>query len=62
MSNDLSCDNAQELVHLFKSTHVRMLALRTEETKKLERKLKRVEDPLVIKELFNLQMTNIEEE
>lgn len=59
---DLSCANAEELVNLFEKTHERMLAMRTEETKKLERKLKRAEDPLVVKELFNLQNNDFEEQ
>ena len=54
-STALSCDNANSLIQAFDQTHERMLQLRDEETKKLERKLKREQDPLVVMQLFNLQ-------
>lgn len=62
VTTKLSCANAVELSILFSKTHVRMLELREEDTKKLERKLRREQDPMVIKELFNLQNTVLEEQ
>ncbi|MGB3149864.1 MAG: hypothetical protein WBB27_04310, partial [Maribacter sp.] len=62
VTSGLSCNNAQDLVVLFSETHKRMLAMREEETKRLERKLKREQDPLVVKELFNLQSAALEDQ
>ncbi len=62
VTSGLSCENAEELVALFFRTHTRMLAMREEDTKKLERKLRREQDPMVIMELFNLQNTVLEEQ
>ena len=62
VTSGLSCANAEDLVVLFLKTHTRMLAMREEDTKKLERKLRREQDPMVIMELFNLQNMVFEEE
>lgn len=51
----LNCENAASLVRAFDETHERLLQLRDEDTQKLERKLKREQDPNVVMQLFNLQ-------
>ncbi len=61
-STNLSCDNAATLVTQFESTHQRMLELRTEDTKKLERKLKRERDARVIMKLFEIEPQGKKEE
>lgn len=62
VTTELDCNNVTELVNLFSKTHERMLAMREEETKRLERKLKREQDPLVIQELFNLESMSFEDQ
>ncbi|MBT8184849.1 MAG: hypothetical protein KJN76_08405, partial [Eudoraea sp.] len=49
---DLNCENAGEQVDLIARTHQRMLELRDEDTRKLERKLRREQDPETIINLF----------
>ncbi|MCG8319908.1 MAG: hypothetical protein MI921_10430 [Cytophagales bacterium] len=58
LNNALSCNNTPQLISLLENTHKRMLALREEDTGKLERKLKREVDPLAIMQLFNIQTDN----
>lgn len=53
--SDLSCDNADELVLLMQGTYRRMMELREEETSKLERKLRKEQDPKMVMQLFNIQ-------
>ncbi len=55
VETELNCDNVEELVGLLNNTHRRMLEMRDEDTSRLERKLKREQDPLVIIQLFNLE-------
>ena len=49
------CDHAGDLVRLMQDSYQRMLQLRDEDTSKLERKLRKEEDPQVVLQLFNLQ-------
>ncbi len=55
VQSDLSCDNADELVLLMQGTYQRMIELRDEETSKLERKLRKEQDPKMVMQLFNIQ-------
>jgi hypothetical protein len=55
VQSDLSCDNANELVLLMQGTYRRMIELRDEETSKLERKLRKEQDPKMVMQLFNIQ-------
>jgi hypothetical protein len=55
ITNSLSCSNAQQLTQSLASVHVRMLELKEEDTKKIERKLKREDDPEVIIELLEIE-------
>ena len=54
ISSNLNCTNASELHVLLDDSYKRLLILRNEETRKLERKLKREEDPSVILELLGV--------
>ncbi|RNC90022.1 MAG: hypothetical protein ED555_11335 [Allomuricauda sp.] len=54
-TTELRCENAQALLTAYDAAYERMLQLREEETQKLERKLKREQDPLVVMQLFNLE-------
>ncbi|MEX0289197.1 MAG: hypothetical protein AB3N14_08785 [Flavobacteriaceae bacterium] len=54
VSTELKCENAEELAGLFGATHTRMLELREEDTRKLERKLRREQNPNIIINLFNI--------
>jgi len=51
---DLDCSNAAGLVSLFNNSYERMMALREEDTRKLERRLRRERDPNVIIELLGI--------
>ncbi len=51
----LQCENAGELNELFKNVYQRMLEMRDEDTSRLERKLKREQDPVEILDLFNVE-------
>lgn len=62
IGEDLTCDNVTALLIQIKSTQERMMALREEDTKKLERKLRNEEDPIVILELLNVQLALNNEE
>ena len=53
---NLSCDSVSELVALIENTHRRMLQLRNEDTARIERKLRKEQDPLKIMQLFNVQV------
>ncbi len=55
IKKDLGCDNVDKMVLLLNNAHLRMLEMRDEDTSRLERKLKREQDPLVIIQLFNLE-------
>ncbi|NAS13284.1 hypothetical protein [Poritiphilus flavus] len=55
---DLNCDNAKALGDLMDSTYERLLELRDESTSKLERKLRKEQDPEMILQLFNLPATD----
>ncbi len=52
---DVDCGNVNELVQLMHTTHERILELRDEDTTKLERKLRRENDPKAIVALFNVK-------
>ncbi len=52
----LSCDNVGEINLLLDSVYNRMLEIRDEDTKKLERKLRKETDALKIQELFRLKV------
>ncbi|NHF59951.1 hypothetical protein FK220_011405 [Flavobacteriaceae bacterium TP-CH-4] len=54
VQTDLTCENARDIASLMGSTYERMLALRQEETSKLERKLRKERDPETVLRLFNL--------
>lgn len=51
----LSCEDASKWVVLVDSVYDRMLTLREEDTKKMERKLKKEEDPLIILQRFQIE-------
>lgn len=55
VENELDCENAESFVLLFQNTHRRMLELREEDTAKLERKLRKEQNPKVVLQLFNLK-------
>ncbi|MEO9892521.1 hypothetical protein [Aurantibacter sp.] len=57
VSTNLNCTNAGTLLNLYKATHERMMTLRDEDTHKLERKLKREQDPKMVLELMNINPT-----
>ncbi len=52
---NLSCENTEELKQLLDDSYQRMLQMRDENTSKLERKLKKAQDPKVVLQLFNLK-------
>ncbi|MGX1931261.1 hypothetical protein [Flagellimonas sp. 2504JD4-2] len=54
VKSNLSCENAEQLKLLFDGSYERMLQMREEDTSKLERKLKRAQDPKIVLQLFNL--------
>lgn len=58
ISNDLGCDNVSALASLMPRLQARMLELRQEDTSRLERKLKREQDPIAILELFGFDPQN----
>lgn len=60
-TENLDCTNAADLAILFDNTHERMLALRDEDTRKLERKLKKVQDPKEVMRLLNIATGTSEE-
>ncbi len=57
----LDCENAKTYSSSLERLHLRMLALREEETRKLERKLKKTQDPIAVLRLLNLLDTENED-
>ncbi|MDC6366920.1 MULTISPECIES: hypothetical protein [Flavobacteriaceae] len=55
VESDLSCENAGDLQELLNGSYERMLEMRDENTSKLERKLRKEQDPQVVLQLFNLK-------
>ena len=55
VQNRLDCDNAEAIVLIFDRLYRRMLELRDEDTSKLERNLKREQDPDDILVLFGIE-------
>ncbi|MEM6814352.1 MAG: hypothetical protein AAF600_08155 [Bacteroidota bacterium] len=58
VSTDLNCGNSLILKQLIEDTNERMMQLIEEETTKLERKLKRKNDPAELKQLLGIQPMN----
>ena len=58
VKSNLTCGAAGEWNILLAQVHERMLKMRREETSKLERKLKKEQDPGVVMQLFNVQPMN----
>lgn len=54
IAQNLSCETITETTTNLQELHDRMLALKDEDTKKLERKLKRADDPMEVLQLFRL--------
>jgi hypothetical protein len=54
ITNNLSCTNVRSLLQSLTSVHRRMLELKEEDTKRIERKLKREDDPEAIIELLEI--------
>lgn len=57
ITKGLTCDTILELNSTIKKTYARILALRDEETKKLERRLRREQNPITVLQLMNVQNT-----
>ncbi len=55
ITNNLSCSNAQQLVESLTVVHLRMLELKEEDTKKIERKLKKEDDAAVVIQLLEIE-------
>jgi len=61
VQSDLNCSNVQLLLSQIEGTNQRMAELRNENTSKLERKLRKEDDPNVVMELFGIpQVKNLE--
>ena len=60
LQTELNCDNAAYFNSLLEKLHSRMLEMREEDTSKLERKLKKEQDPAEILDLFNVEPKNEE--
>ncbi|RDY61939.1 hypothetical protein DX873_07290 [Flagellimonas nanhaiensis] len=60
IKSSLSCDNVTKLKALLNSSYQRMLEMREENTSKLERKLRKEQDPEMIIQLFNLKSSENE--
>ncbi len=60
VQNGLDCERLPKLLLLMERTYQRMFALRDEDTKKLERKLRRADDALEVLRLFNIENPVIE--
>ncbi len=56
----LSCEDTAQWIDLVNNTHQRMIAMRAEDTKKLERKLKNENDPQVLLQRFQIYDQNKE--
>ena len=57
ISNGLNCETVLELNNTIRNTYARILELREEETNKLERRLRREQDPILVLRLMNVQNT-----
>ncbi len=55
INEKISCENVAQIKDLYDQLHVRMLELREEDTSKLERKLRKEDNPKVVLQLFNLK-------
>ena len=55
VENYLDCENAPEIHMLFVDLHQRMLEFRDKDTSKMERKLKKEQNPRIVLQLFNLK-------
>ncbi|GGG45317.1 hypothetical protein GCM10011414_13600 [Croceivirga lutea] len=55
ITTNLDCSKTENLLSQFKGSIVALKRLRKEDTRKLERKLKREKDPKVVLQLFNLE-------
>ena len=55
ITQGLPCENAPQWIELVNKTYDRMLELREEDTRKMERKLKKEEDPLVVLQRFKIE-------
>jgi hypothetical protein len=55
IKNELSCTNVCSQIKLIESINKRMEELLEEDTSKLERKLKREQDPQIVLELFEIR-------
>lgn len=56
----LPCEDTEHWVNMMDATYDRMLVLRNEDTKKLERRLRKVDDPLIVLERLNIKPQNNE--
>ncbi len=54
IETDLTCENADDISLLIENIYKRMLEMRDESTSKLERKLRKEQNPEVVLQLFNL--------
>ncbi|RZS92264.1 hypothetical protein [Aquimarina brevivitae] len=54
ISKGLNCNEASKWIQLIDKTHLRMLAMREEDTRKMERRIRKEEDPLVILQRFDI--------
>ncbi len=52
----LTCERAAELVSMIEKTHGRILRMKKEDTARIERKLKKTEDPQLILQLFGIEV------
>ena len=59
VANDLSCENAEPLAKSFRQSYEKMHELRLKETTKLERKLKKANDPKIIMTLLDLDSVDM---
>ncbi|MCK8522320.1 hypothetical protein M0D21_12110 [Aquimarina sp. D1M17] len=58
----LACDKTQDWIDTVNTTYQRILVLRDEDTRKMERKLKKEKDPLVILQRFEVPIQTNEEQ
>ncbi|MEM9144299.1 MAG: hypothetical protein AAGA86_15015, partial [Bacteroidota bacterium] len=54
VDSGLNCDTVDKYIALFEKTYLRMLLLREEDSAKLERKLRKEDDPLTVMKLFGI--------
>ncbi|WP_299601478.1 hypothetical protein [uncultured Aquimarina sp.] len=62
VEQDISCDDSIKWIQTVHKTHQRMHEMREENTRKLERKLRKEKDPLIILERFQVYPINKEKE